>query len=71
MAKAIKSFSLCPFLKTTHVEQYFKSRSRRSRIALRLRLRPNDPAPQHCYKISLTYEIVQNAAVLCSYDQKF
>jgi hypothetical protein len=30
------------------------------------------PAQQHCYKISLTYEIVQNAAVLSnrSYDQK-
>jgi hypothetical protein len=36
--KATKSFSLCHFLKTTHVEQHLKSRSRRSRSYIWIRL---------------------------------
>jgi hypothetical protein len=42
-----KKFSLCHFLKTTHVEHHVKSRSRRSwsRTVLRLRLHQNDAAP--------------------------
>jgi hypothetical protein len=57
--KAIKLFSLWYCLKTTHVEHHVQSRSRRRRIALRLRLYQNDAAPCSSGSVTLDFAHVE------------